>query len=514
MREIELPDGKIAEFDDNTPDEVLHSFARGYIDNNLNQKLPEQQQGPDLADKINNNLAVKALAGVYDFAAGLPQGLGNKFIGTTQTATNALGGENTDFAKNLAGEVGKLKERQSQLPTSERAGIVGGEIAADIALSRGKNLLQSGGIAGLTTMTDDPTNMARIEEIGKNAALAYGVGKGFEYGGKAIGAAKEGVKNIYSGIKARAPEELELVHKAIKEKASKLYQQVRDSGTSLRPSAVGQIVKNLEDSLTKDGEKLADHLHGDTIKTIQFIKDDIANKNNDISLPELDQYRQLLNSTIKKNTTKLEGANPDAVKSIVAKDQLDRIVTTLRPSYLVQEGDSNAVKILNEAREEWGRAAKFERIATLVEKAEGNPNRIKTILKNFVTNKQNLKGYSEDVIEALKTASKSSTGDKAMKMLGGFGIDANNKLLPLLGGGGAFMAGGPLGSGATIAVGTAARQAQKYLARGKLENALKLIESSGNPAQVIAKIPNRKSQEKILQHLLKGAALTTTELNN
>lgn len=455
---------------------------------------------------------------IGQFAMGLPQAAGNKFVGAVQTATDIIAPD-SPFAKNLAKEVGNLKQKQAKLPLSERAGIAAGEIGYDLLLSPNKGSLamqgaRSAGISGLTTPLEQNGAEGRVKEAAKDAAIGATLGKGIEYAGKGADAVKEEAQSLYKGFKARLPEELQAVGKSIKEKASSLYQSVRDSGTVLRPEATQEIIGSIEKSLSKDGEIVTKHLHGDTLKTISQIKEDIAGKDNLISLPELDQYRQLLNETIRKNTSKIDGANPDAVKAITAKNQLDRIVGNLNPKYLIESGNPEAMTLLNAARGEWGKAAKFEKISNIVEKADGDPNRIKTLMRNFVTNKNNLKGYSSEEIAALKNAATSSVGEKLLKMGGKFGVDTNasftstGNILPAA----ELYFGGLKSGGTSVAVGTLARSAQKYIARGKLDDALKIIQGSRNPAEIISKIPDRKAQEKILNQLLtKGTALTAIE---
>jgi hypothetical protein len=674
MREVELPDGKIAEFDDNTPDEVLHSFARDYIDNNLSQPKAKE---PDFADKINNNPKVKALAGVYDFTAGLPQGLGNKFVGAVQTATNALGGENTDFAKNLANEVGNLKERQGRLSAPERAGIVGGEIYGDIALTKGRGLASSGAISGLTTPLDESSNIARIKETGKDAALAYGIGKGFEYGGKAISSAKEGVKNIYSGIKSRAPEELQSAVQSIKDGSSELYKKMREIGATINPQSAIKAASDVKKAVFEAG-KVNPRLHKDTLGLLEDFEKE-ANIGQ-MGLEDLEDYRKLFGDVIKRNTDARGIINDDGFFAGRAIDKIDDVIENLKPKDLanfqyseqdlkeaVKEGfklkdleaellknikgnskaasvvgsspayskeykslknleedltasvkgnsivagvinkDANqklgfwrnkarqnssefindaaedarslpnvkkqladeysklkpsnseflsksaddakniqnvrkqiadqenlikeiennltiapeiaaqgqqAKDLLTKGRSEWKRARKFEKISDIVEKANGDPQRIKVLTRSLVNNKKNLYGFTDEEKSALKHIANGNMNEKVLRFLGGFGIGANNKLIPFMAGAGGYAASVPVGAAVVIGIGTAARQAQKFLAKGKLEEALKVIQSSGKPSEVISKIPDRKLQEKILDHLLKGTALTATELNN
>jgi hypothetical protein len=255
------------------------------------------------------------------------------------------------------------------------------------------------------------------------------------------------------------------------------------------------------------------------LSVIEDLKESI--KQPDFGLEDLHQYTQLLNDVVRKNTDLAGKINPDGFKATQALNQIDTTVKGLRPKYLVQSGDPNAPKILEEAKKLWGTGSKFERISNIAEKADGDANKIKSLVKNFVSNKKNLRGFSSEEIKALKKASKNSAGEGISKMVGKFGLDfgtsstSGNTALPILGAAAAGFQGGYQTGGATIAIGTAARYAQKYLAKGKLDDALKIIQSSGNPSQVISKIPNRKIQEKLLNQLfVKGGAAVLSESNN
>ena len=190
-------------------------------------------------------------------------------------------------------------------------------------------------------------------------------------------------------------------------------------------------------------------------------------------------------------------------KNIKTKDQL---INIFNKSKFTQSGtgNQNSIDLLNTAREEWKRYRKFDAITNIVRKADGDANRTKTLLQNFVNNPKNLRGFSPAEIEALKRAKTNSTAEGFMKALGKFGFDigsgrnAGNSALPI----GSILIGGGTG-GLTAAVGTVARQAQKLSARGQIDDVLRLIQ--GQEPKVASKVVQQlppKTRDFVLTNIL------------
>src|SRR5258708_4993375 len=76
-----------------------------------------------------SNISKDNRSGIRRFLEGIPQGLGNIGVGTTQAITDIVDPKSqSQFSQNLGCEVIKLKQKQSELPLSERAGVFSGEI--------------------------------------------------------------------------------------------------------------------------------------------------------------------------------------------------------------------------------------------------------------------------------------------------------------------------------------------------------------------------------------------------
>lgn len=554
---VQLPNGKIADIEipqGATPQEI-ESFVMSQPEfAQQTSEAPQQPIQPEQSNLPQESFQEANRRRVGQFAMGLPNAFGNALIGGVQAGADlgdkavrmidqiyfgdSLSGQKL-FGERLAEQVKKRKEEQAQLPAAERAGIKIGELipyatmgastGAKVATATGSKIagLIAGGAVGGGEMTAlSPQEEAglgnRVVETAKGAATGAAFGAGLGVGGKAVqlagqGAAKLG-EDIIKGYKARPVEAvagftnkpvetLDAVAQAIKDKSSNLYTQMREAGANIRPSATGTIFKEIDNALNESGIMNA-RLHGDTLGIVSDLKDLAKGKKGNIGLEELDQYRQLLGDVVKKNTDVAGKLNADGLKANIAIDKLDDVVENLKPNYLVESGDPKAVELLNQARDEWKRYRKFDSISNIVRKADGDPNRIKTLMQNFVNNPKNLRGFTSVEKDALRNASRNSNSEGLLKAVGKFGFDLGsgrnigNAALPV----GSILVGGGTG-GMLATVGTVARQAQKLSARGKVEDVLKLIQ--GQEPKVASKAIQQlspKTRDFVITNILTKTA--------
>lgn len=534
---VQLPNGKIADIEvpqGATPQEI-ESFVMS------NPELGGQQpQQPQPAPQQESS----TLANV---AMGVPQGLGNAAIGAFQAATDVgekaaslierlYYGDNLNMntvGDRLAEQVKLRNEQQAQLPTSERVGIAIGQslpylatgvgTGAKVAQVAGKvaGLATGGAVSGFVSGALSPQEEASLEnrsiQAVKSGAIGAGIGAGLGVAGKVASNVKTSAvqlgKDVLAGYKARPTEAiagftskpvetLDSISEAIKEGSSNAYKAMRESGAILKPETTKSIFMNIDDSLKESGI-LNPRLHGDTIGVLEDLKALAKEKNGAIGLEELDQYRQLLGDVVKKNTDISGKINADALKANIAINKLDDVVESLGGS-AIQGGEKKSLDLLNTAREEWKRYRKFDAISSIVKKADGDANRTKTLLQNFVNNPKNLRGFSPAEVEALKRAKTNSTAEGLMKAVGKFGFDigsgrnAGNSALPI----GSILIGGGTG-GITAVVGTVARQAQKLSARGQIDDVLKLIQ--GQEPQIASKVIQQlpaKTRDSVMTNIL------------
>ena len=448
-----------------------------------------------------------------EFLGELGPGLGELGVGAFQAGAELLGRE--DISQRV-GE--QLARERAELTPTQRAGRAAGQIVGTLPVGAGLGPVVGGVVGGGALSTLTPTEEGTLRARGEQAALGAAVGGIASKIIPGIGGAAKKAKQLGSqavrGIKSRSVEQLSETTNALKNRASNLYDRMRNVNAVLRDETSAKIATNIDDALVKSG-KLNPRLHGDTMAIVDDIKQ--ATQQGQLDIEELDQFRQLLNDVVRKNTDAIKGANPDALKANIAIDQVDDIVENLKPVDLI-EGGEEVVGLLNRAREEWGIFRKFQRISDLVEQADGDANRMKSVMQRFVSKKKNLRGFTKDEVDALRFAAENSTGEKLLKSLGKFGIDAGSSLTPgntFLPAASVFtgiMQGNLMGGTGVVAAGTMARQAQKLVARGKVEDALNLIQAGGREqaADIISKIPNKSTQRKLINRLIGLSAVTAT----
>lgn len=322
----------------------------------------------------------------------------------------------------------------------------------------------------------DADSGERGEAFGKGAALGVAASAAVP-AGFALGAGLlKGSKNIVTGIKARSPDVLNDALSGMKEFSRNLYRKSESSGAVLTPQAAQKISNSVSNIVKNSNTGASQTLYSKTIAAIKGLNEDIANGNT--GLETLDAHRQILGNLAKDIT------NPNRMQEAEAAgraiDEIDSIIENLSPAD-IQNQSREAIESLLQARKVWSQSKKFEKIASIVENAGGDANKLKRDLDRFAANKKNTLGWSDDEKQALKFAAEQTTGEGLLKMFGKFGFDLGsgraigNTALPIIGG---YIAGGGGGAIAASALGTAARQGQKYLARGKTELLLDALEKS------------------------------------
>jgi hypothetical protein len=186
IAKIQLPDGRIAKFE--VPEGTTEQDVMSYVESNsnlFNQTFKQEAPTDDLSFQEKNR---QRLA---NFAKGIPQGLGNAFVGAVQTATDIgeTGArlaekaiykdeplEKETFGTRLATEVKGLKERQSKLPLSERLGTGLGEVAPYAGVGAGMSLVKQGALAGGISGFLSPQEEAGLGKRVKEGVIDAGIG--------------------------------------------------------------------------------------------------------------------------------------------------------------------------------------------------------------------------------------------------------------------------------------------------------------------------------------------------
>lgn len=282
---------------------------------------------------------------------------------------------------------------------------------------------------------------------------------------------KQPGSSLFAGFKARKPEELTEASSVQKSSAGNLYKQMRDVGAVLNQDTANNLSSSIDDALKQN--LFIPQLNPKTLGIVEHLKETI-DKNGSLGLDELDQYRRLLSRV---------GNTEDGVSAGSVRQAIDAAVNNLTDKDL-SAGTTEAVDLLNSGRSAYSSASKFEAVSDVIAKANGDPNKIKQGLTNFLKNDKNLRGFNDDQIAAIRYAANTGIGENVLKAFGKFGLDfaptgTGNTVLPFLASfgkaGGASLVPGGLPA---VAAATIMRQGQKYIARGKAEQLLKFLEGA------------------------------------
>lgn len=380
----------------------------------------------------------------------------------------------------------QIKEAESDNPKSYYTGMAAGAIAnpAKFTGNIAVQGLKYGAASGLGDSEADSLS-GMVGDAAEGAGYGYAGGKLLQGAGKLANAGIKGAKNAVKGFNARGVEALESSAGQIDDVASTAFKNMRQSGTVFNRPKIVNITNKVEKFLNDD-TKLNARLHGDTMGILDDFKK--AARAGDFDFESLHQYRRLFNGVVKKNMMN----NPDDARlAKMAIGRIDDEIARLRPID-VRGGNLGAAKDLQTGLKEWSKLRKFETISGIVERSQGDVNYLKRELTKIANNPRKY-GFSGNELSALKDASKLTSGEAVLKVLGKAGFDPAR-----LGSGvGAFFgstAGGVLGGTTGAAVvpiaGTAAKYGQKLVGRGKTERLLEAIEKGSYKPATGVNIPN------------------------
>lgn len=479
--EITSPDGR--RFEINAPDGATQDQVMAYAQQNFGSPAPKQEKEKSWGDALMGDAQNAGILRTA-FDQGL-QGLTFNFMDEAQDrigagiASLATGENYSDLLEDARDMSKKRMARQmEQRPAlSIGSNVVGGALAfgAGGATKQGANLANSlraggtaarigkGALAGAASGAAYGAGGAEDGELLQGAfdgALYGAIGGGIVPGiGAAASSVAKGAKTAARGVVARTGDQLKEHSGQLKSTAVAARNQMKGLNARINTSAAGKLAANLENKLAD--VDIIDELAPKSTAILRRIREQ---SKDGIDLNRLDQYRRLLRMA----------RDEDSAVAGAIRSALDDTVNGLKASDFDGVGGKEAVGLLNKFRKQYAQASKFEDIADILVRADGDPNKIKSGLTRFLTNDDNLRGWDKAEIEALKFAARSTVPEKALKMFGKFGIDLGTSLTP--GNTVAPLVGGALGSPVVPVIGTAARYGQKAMARGKAEQLLRTIE--------------------------------------
>lgn len=337
--------------------------------------------------------------------------------------------------------------------------------------------------------------------------------------------APRGVASAAAGALAKSPEARQAVESSLKNAATSTYNALDEKNIALNAGGAQKIFDNIREDLKAGNiQGLSGSSHPNTASTIDELGKWInspagtpaiipkggvdagvaAVKTSgigNVSLKELDGYRRQLAGA--------SYSNPEDVRAAaIVRGAIDDAIhpdTSKITANDLTNGNPEDMGLLKQAQTQWATKSRYEDINTILDKAAGDPNKIKSGLTKFLEKDKNTIGWPANELAALKNAASGTTMEKIYKMGGKFGLDLGtsttlgNTVAPAI----AAVASGGVGSGAAVVVGgTVLRQLQKYMARGKAEQLLATIQKGGMPKEMMA-IPAKEASQ-IIERIKNG----------
>ncbi len=293
-----------------------------------------------------------------------------------------------------------------------------------------------------------------------------------------------GVANIGFRTKAKVPASAD-----IKAQASQLYQKIDDAGVLIKSEPFGQLVDKIKVDI---GGKIRQIRQPNVVDAINQLDEATGSA---MTLRKLQDLRSSISEIkLSKNMSESKFAG-DIIK------ELDDFVDNLDASKLVApaQGDVEAIKLVPQARNLWKQARKSELLDELYEKAGLQPNakyddvvfatKLRDQFRNLATNKNKLRGFTEEEVKAIKSAAQGGKIENALRAFGkplqGTVLQGQNVAslsIPALIG---FKLGGPTGAvvGANLVPASRAvsRRVAGALGKQNLQNVIDTIKTGGQP---------------------------------
>lgn len=291
--------------------------------------------------------------------------------------------------------------------------------------------------------------------------------------------------------------------KQLRNNASKIYQEIKDSGVTIPKNDFLNFGVKLNNVARQSG------FDPNLTPKVKGFLDRVASdyKKGNISITDLDQLRKV--AQIPANA--IDNATEAAIGS--------KLINTI-DDFIDQQGMKVAErygpdigKKYKEARSLVSRVKKAEMIDEAVFKASqaasGFENGLRNEFRSILKNKKKRRGYTKDEIDAMRRITEGGTMENTFKRLGklGFGADQQtNMLLGSLGFAGGFAAGGPLGAAAVPSIGFVSAKIAERLGAKNAQFAQDIVRAGKNGEEVVKayvkNVPKRLQRPEELSALL------------
>jgi hypothetical protein len=471
-KDVTLRDGTVVK---NVPDDISkEDFVKKAKDNGID---PSLLQDPPEANKP-------------DFWDGVGRGSADRILGTGKLINEiGIGSAIGLPSNNRINQIGKnIEERNKGGGFSNKVGKILGDPLNYIPIGAVKNAATIGtGIKYLAKLgakygaINQATELEGGDTLGQRAKDTV---EGAVEGAvtpvaltKGVGLAAKGVNNVMQKYKDTAIAKMSQNLSAIEKDAGSKFDFMRASGTQLNDASNKRLLGNITQTLSK--ESVDPENHKLTLSALQAAEKDMASGGVDFT--KLYALRKKLGQISYKNY-----GTPDGDLAGKILDDVDAHIDTIAKNGTkdLTKGTPDAAKAAREGIEGWKTARKYDTVKSMFEKSGGDPKQFKKLAADMLANDKRMAGFTPEERKLLEKASKSSTGEGMLTILGKAGIQlskngqvSGNLVLP-----GLELIAGASGFGKyalpTAVAGTGANVARDFINRGKLDAVLKQIKKS------------------------------------
>ena len=485
MKEIELPDGSIAEFPDNMPDSEIEAVLAREFQAEAppipGVVVPEREFSMRGIGSAASTLATGAIAEPLAGLAGI--------VGATMPGGGAESG---------AGAVEAVRSGLTASP-----GLEGQAFLQGVTNQIPQPIRQLGShiAEGFRGLQDEAGEVSPL--FGAAVATAPTLAMEAISVGAARGLLKRSRPSLRAGGKALLQDGAVPSINELKSAARGLYQQLEAGGLSIKP----QQYRRLMGEVTK--EALRRGLDpGTTPKSMRALARMQELLNDDVGFQQMDIRRTIARNAARDVDSVGKATNDAAIGSMIV-EKMDDFLDNLP----IAQGGQTAVQYRT-ARELWGRARRSELIEEAFFRAEnttasGFENGIRQEFSRLIRNPKSRKLFSAGELKAMNEVSKGSRAQNLFKFLGGFGLsDGRNQPLmrPLVGSAAAGAVFGPGGAIALPLIGTVSKRLAARMTEGSARMADAMIRAGKDSRRIAAaylqNTPRRLRDPRELAQLL------------
>lgn len=258
---------------------------------------------------------------------------------------------------------------------------------------------------------------------------------------------------------------------AIKAAGQDAYQRASSAGVVVGAPSLTNVIDDIASMATREG--IDPILQPSASRALARLQEA---KGADLTLDQVDTLRKVVQTAA--------GSQIPSERRMAAMmiEKIDDFVAGLKPADVVAGNVDDAVPALQEARQLWSRARKGEQIDELIERAQtrasqfsgsGYENALRTEFRNLAMNPKQMRRFDATEQRAIKAVAMGGPLENSLRLLG--------KLAPTgvvsgaLGGGAGYALGGPVGAGAVVGTGLAARAGATALTERNAQRASEVM---------------------------------------